>query len=280
MSESETEEKVLRSKVFSRRRKVEESEGAEDEDDDDESEEDEGKEEVEKYALTGEASFNLAKVKLHALRMIEDRGYKLDEIDTGILKRTPEDLSKRPELLRINKFYEHESRDARLHLVFLAGGTNATINKPIIQKLLSSLSRGQKPKVLVMIGDVPLGAKAIDKLLERKGISSEWFVQFFRMEELLYSPINHTWAPKYIKLSDEEKINLRKIEGISLASLPLMRYADLTDLKVEKDKDKVFIDPICKYYGFEPNDVVKELGRNIALNFLCPVYLLYRRVSR
>ena len=277
MSESESEEVRPKTKVSSRRRKVEESE---DEDEDNDDNEDEGREEVEKYALTGEAALNLATVKLNALRMIEDRGYKLDDTDSSILRRTPEDLSRKPELLRIDKSYEHESRDARLHLVFLAGGTNASINKPIIQKLLSSLSRGQKPKVLVMIGDVPLGAKAVDKLLERKGISSEWFVQFFRMEELLYSPINHDWTPKYIKLSEEEKINLRRNEGISLANLPLMRYADLTDLKVEKDKDKVYIDPICKYYGFVVNDVVKEIGRNVALNFLCPVYLLYRRVSR
>jgi hypothetical protein len=243
-------------------------------------EEKEGKEDIEKYISDQEKAFNLAQVKINALRMLETRGYQLDRIDSEIVKMKPEVLAEKPNLLLINKSYEHETSNLRLHLIFLTGGISQTINKPIIQKLLSALNRGQKPKVLVMIGDVPLGAKAVDKLLERKGVSSEWFIQFFRMEELLYSPIQHDWCPRYVKLTDDEKINLRRIEGIAQANLPLMRYADLTDLKAEKDKDKFFIDPICKYYGFQPNDIVKEIGSNIALNFLCPKYLLYRRVGR
>ena len=224
-------------------------------------------------------AFNLSQVKINALRMLEDRGYRLDRGDSEIVQMKPETLSRRLDLLKMNKSYEHETENKSLHLIFLSGGVNQTINKPIIQKLLSSLSK-QKPKVLVIIGDAPLGAKAVDKLLERGGASGSWFIQFFRLEELLYRPIDHGWCPIYVKLSEEEKINLRRNEGISLANLALLRYADLSDLKAEKDKDKFFIDPICKYYELKPDDIVKEIGVNVALNYLCPVYLLYRRVGR
>jgi hypothetical protein len=209
-------------------------------------------------------AYNLAQAKINALKMLEDRGYQLDDIDINITKMEPDELSKKLRYLEINKTYQHKTEDKILHLEFIFSGDNATLNKPIIQKLLAPLNK-KNIKALVIIGDAPLGAKAIEKLLERNGIASSWFIQFFRLDELLYRAIDHGWCPKY---------------GISLGNLPLMRYADLSDLKAEKDKDKFFIDPVCKYYGFRPDDVVKEIGVNTALNFLCPVYLLYRRVAR
>lgn len=244
----------------------------------------------------------LFKIKLHQLEMIRDRGYDISS-EEPLFTYTLEDfiriyseiLEQRNDEIReantkaghrrhkrlltfrevLDNFYQKD--DGTLIYVHYAesppkiGKVSRLGVEPIGEFIKEASDKGVQWAILISEQDIsPDAGKNMRK------ISAINFQHFFD-KELMYNPTKHYLVPKHEVLSDEERRKFLEENKLKATQLPILKYINSIGMPSEKDKVKV-IDPIVKYYGFLPGQIVKITRENFITETLVDSYVTYRTV--
>lgn len=256
---------------------------------------DEIEEEEEDTTVQDLNDIKLWRAKITLLEMLQDRGYKLPPEEAEFLDMELEDLVSSGEEVTFDGTYRRPKESSVLKTVFIRKEGVKQINKQDAINALSVLKqkkedepkgKGKKTETapvvnaLIVISNNGIHHHGADQFVWAITENNIKF-QFFKLDRLLVNPTRHIYASTYTPLTNEDRIALAQ-EGVSDATLPLIKYANLVDVfneKAERKKD-VFIDPIVEHYGWEPPQVVREEAELFALPFLNPDYLSFSRVRR
>jgi DNA-directed RNA polymerase I, II, and III subunit RPABC1 len=217
----------------------------------------------------------LYKVKKTQIEMLRDRGFIIDKEELDILNMTtqefvnynksrsnPKDPNKtfkrvlsrqyyKPTGEYIYVFYPETAEDSQtlqmdqvrqlFHIVLEKNGESDEINHIII---ISEY---------VLTGDLK---SIIDGL---PSINIETFIYL----ELSFNVTKHSYVPKHSLLTKNEKIEfLRKNPNAQLPKLPIISMRD----------------PVARYFGGQPGDIMKIIRKNITYQALVNTYVTYRVV--
>lgn len=245
----------------------------------------------------------LFKIKRHQLEMVRDRGYDISAEEPlfeyrldDFIRIYSELLDKRNADIReanrnapnrrsiqnevtfrqmLNNVYMKD--DGTRLLVHYAEGP-ARSNKPsklgvepIGQFIQMATESGVQWAILISEQDI--SSEAARNLQDIKII----YFQHFFDEELMYNPTRHFMVPKHEALTENAAREFLRDNSLRPSNLPILKYVDPLARPTEKDKDKV-TDPIVKYYGFLPGQIVRINRENFVTETLVDSYIIYRQV--
>lgn len=255
-------------------------------------------------AINPQVAARLFKIKRHQLEMVRDRGYDISS-EAALFEYTLDDF------IRVYSNILQE-RNAAIHETIKQSRTSrrSAKNELTFREVLDNLYQKEDGTLLLVhyaespaktgkvsrLGVEPIGEfikMATDNgvqwaiLISEQDISSEaaknlqkisaiHFQHFFD-EELMYNPTKHYLVPKHEVLSPEETSDFLKRNNLKLSQLPIIKFIDPIGKPLEKDKEKK-IDPIVKYYGFLPGQIVRIYRENFITETLVDSYITYRLV--
>lgn len=205
---------------------------------------------------------NVIKVRNTILEMLEDRGIQKDNLPLNMkysyLKYMISEFKNDNPVLDI--FAKQDNK--KIYVKFInkiekKSNTTNYANLVEISKILIEANRINKDdSVIIVIFD-----PEFDRL---KFFNTEQLlpvnVSVFNYKSLLYNISKHPLVPIHIKLSEKERKEIKtKFMLNSYSNLPTISYAD----------------PVCKYYGFKPTDVIKIIRRS---NF-AKEYVVYKLIT-
>jgi hypothetical protein len=259
----------------------------------DEKEEDLGQAEEEtEEALASQVNrLQMLVIKKNLCQMIEDRGYLLPEEEQKYLEQEPEDLvtGEDPDFEMTYTDDEDEKGNPIgkiLRTTMIIKTDNKAINKQDATDLIK-IFRGEKgdPPVntFIVISNVKAHRLGLQKLASlmmpmqtsvRSLREDTPFVQFLRLEDLLYNPTQHFYQSRFSILTEDERTEL-DADGVTAASLPVIKYSDIVDEVNETPERRktLFCDPIVRYYGLRTAVILKEEAFLFAVSFLNINYL-------
>ena len=101
----------------------------------------------------------------------------------------------------------------------------------------------------------------------------------FLMSELMANPTFHKFVPTHRLMSEEEKKAYLVENKMREKDLPRERYVEPLLKNSETTANERKSDPIVKYYGFRPGQLIEISRSNIFTPILVPDTLFYRLVS-
>lgn len=116
-------------------------------------------------------------------------------------------------------------------------------------------------KEVIIIVDGVLSSQANNAI---KTQPSDIFYQVFYDSDIRYNPTTHVDTPVHIKLTEEQGIEKLRELMVDQSKLPLMLDSD----------------PIAKYYGWRPGDIIKIIRSDDAVSILAPKSINYRLVTK
>lgn len=263
---------------MSRRSRAEES-------DEDEEDSNEADEETEESLASQINRLQMIMIKKNLCAMIQDRGFVLPEEDEVYLESEPEELMSNTdpdfEMVYSTKYDEDGNPIGKmLRTTLLLKTDNKAINKQDADNLIK-IYRGEKGDPIInnfiIVSNVKahrLGSQKLAQLMSTTRHGEGPFVQIFRFEDLLYDPSKHFYQSKFSVLTEDERAEL-DADGITTASLPVIKYTDLVDEVNESSERRknLFCDPIVRRLGLRTNVILKEEAKLFAVSFLNPDYL-------
>lgn len=212
---------------------------------------------------------NVIKVRNTILEMLEDRGIHRDNLPLNMkysyLKYMISEFKNDNNVLDI--FAKQD--DKKIYVKFInrierKSSTTNYGNLVELSKIIIEANRINKDdSVIIVIFDPDF-----DRL---KFFNTEQLlpvnVSVFNYKSLIYNISKHPLVPKHIKLSESEKKNIKKKFMLnSYSNLPTISYAD----------------PVCKYYGFKPKDIIKitrhsNFAKEYDVYKLITGYMKYKR---
>ena len=168
-------------------------------------------------------------------KMMEDRGYIIEDKDYQTIT-FQEWLEKNNSSSPFHGiFYKKVGEEVnRLYYEYV---TSTKLNAGDISQFFSQMKEG-KAESGIIIYSGQLSPQAKQKLAD---INMELQVQCFNISELMVNITEHTYVPKHLLLSTEEKKELKKKYKITENQLPKILSTD----------------PVAKYLGLKRGDVVK-----------------------
>lgn len=237
------------------------------------------------------------KIKINSIIMMKNRNYDIsDEIflldgwknyNSLLAKREAGQTLSKAELDKINdSIITKEIEVDYLNVVYTGDNNvknlvslclNEGLNKESVIDIIDLAKDQECGKITLVINTLKhIGASGLNELSSRLG---QIQTTLFTADEMIINPIAHIYSPIYRKLSEEEKENLAR--QINFKQLPLLRYSDIRELKLEtkQQRSKLIHDAVVKYLDFQTGDVIEEKGVNFSLNLMVPEYLIYRYVK-
>jgi DNA-directed RNA polymerase I, II, and III subunit RPABC1 len=253
--------------------------------------------------INPQTAARLFKIKRHQLEMVRDRGYDISQEEPlfeyqldDFIREYSEILDQRNASIREANRNAPNRRSVQNELTFRQM-LNRVYAKDDGTRLLvhyaESPPRSNRPSKL---GVEPIGEfirLATDSgvqwaiLISEQDISSEaarnlqdikiiYFQHFFD-EELMYNPTKHFMVPRHEALTETDARAFLRDNNLKPSQLPILKYVDPLARPTEKDKDKV-TDPIVKYYGLLPGQIVRIHRENFVTETLVDSYIIYRQV--
>lgn len=225
---------------------------------------------------------SLFDIKKTQLELVMDRGYYLPAEEAPILSMNLKEfityvkdladpertgtvgLSKaRASLARIytNAPPESDTPHTKTMLVYYGGKTNSS------QKLISAdvirafIGKTQTYRVTeaILIVDSPISSTGNEDLSALR--QTQWDV--FYDDELAYNPSRHVDVPLHVRLPPEEAVAVMAAMRVKPSQILIMRKSD----------------PIAKYYGWVPGDLIRITRSDIGVSVLAPITIAYRIVT-
>ena len=168
-------------------------------------------------------------------KMMDDRGYIIEDKDYQTI--TFQDwLDKYNNATTFHGiFYKKVGEEViRLYYDYI---TSSKLNAGDISLFFSQMKEG-KAEIGIIIYSGQLSPQAKQKLAD---INMELQVQCFSISELMVNITEHTYVPKHLLLTTDEKKELKKRYKIKESQLPKILSTD----------------PVAKYLGLRKGDVVK-----------------------
>lgn len=222
----------------------------------------------------------LFKLKKNQIFMLRDRGYTIDENETRLLAATVDEFLRyyeevaRARQLKVDNtgerqraydhiyqalshFYQHA--DGSILLVYYARPTKSKqLDVEEIKQFTMEVNTRGVPSAM-LISRQQLSSKAKDefsKITIRQ-------LRLFLDEELFYNLTEHYLVPKHRVLSDDEAKDFLTSNRLRTNQLPILKWDD----------------PVSKWYGFIPGQIVEVLRENLAAETLVDEYRSYRFVD-
>ena len=209
-------------------------------------------------------------VKLTQTKMVSDRGYNVDEtvytwtVDDFIdyIKENMDDAEHRNEISPIHSVLTQVYVNTEGKKILVYYGTRGDVMSIPITVVDSFIKKAFENKVseAILIVDAHLSSDSSKALTKMS--SSKCRCQIFEESELTYSSIASNDVPLQVKLTKEEA------------------YIKMKQLKAGSNRLLILnmADPVVKYYGWQPGDMIKVFRDDSALNILSPKYYNYRVV--
>lgn len=205
-------------------------------------------------------------IKKTQLELVVDRGYQIPDEEMDI------------PLMDLEEFIEYSSDLAKSRKINIRGALSRLYrseNENIMLVFFSPNTKGKELPIKVvrdfiatalhhhvseaiLISDAPLSSKAKNLFFEPKDFKASVFDDSY----LTYNPTKHVDTQTHIRVPDdevEEKLFEMKV--------------DFTKLLIIKESD-----PICRYYGWSPGDLIEIQRNDSSLNILAPKSINYRIV--
>tara|TARA_B100001093_G_C26797439_1_gene1001793 strand:+ start:1237 stop:1881 length:645 start_codon:yes stop_codon:yes gene_type:complete len=205
----------------------------------------------------------IIKVIQNVHKMIENRGFDITRVNQNPPMAYLKDIIK---LFRDNKnsldiFIENPSANAevsgkKIYVHFIFNMKNPKSSKEI-EDTYETIKKSNNMTindhiVFVIFNDV--NEKLQNLELEYDNVT------IFNYKKLMFNIVDHEYVPKHEKLSAEEKIKL-------LSDFMIRSYDKLPLLSKQ--------DPVCRYYNFRQNDVIKITRPSSSNKF----HILYRFIQ-
>lgn len=252
-------------------------------------------EETEESAASQVDKLQMIIIKKNLCLMINDRGYLLPPDEERYLNEEPEAFLNEEEPNFEMTYSNEEDENGNfigkiLRTTLLIKTDNKAINKQDATDLIKILRADKDISVntFIIISNVKahrLGNQKLSALMTPnqtvKGALKDLFIQFFKLEELLYDPTQHFYQSQFAPLTEDERLELDS-DGITTAVLPVMKYSDLVDEVNEQSERRknLFCDPIVRHFGWRTGDIIKEEANLFAVPFLNTAYLNYLIIRR
>ncbi len=157
--------------------------------------------------------------------------------------------------------FTHRVNKADRFLVYFAE-VGTTKQVPVTEaQTFGSLLEKQKCLSGCIVTHNKMSSQAMTRIseLEAPGI---YFLQHFNDEDLLYNPLDSVWGSETTILSpDEAKALLAKVHPTQMPKITLD-------------------EPVAKYLGIRPGQVVMEVRENVLPEMLCDTEIFYRYAGR
>jgi DNA-directed RNA polymerase subunit H (RpoH/RPB5) len=253
--------------------------------------------------ISPEAATRLLRIKRHQLEMVRDRGYDISA-EQNLLEYTVNDfirvyaelLEQRNATIRKANQEAANRRSVRNELTFrqmLDNVYSKDDGTTLLVHYAESPTRGAKPSKLgvepiaefirmatnygvkwaILISEQDISSEAARNLQDIKII----YFQHFFDDELMYNPTKHYMVPRHEALTEDEAREFLRENHLKPSQLPILKYVDPLARPTEKDRDKV-TDPIVKYYGFLPGQIIRIYRENFITETLVDSYVIYRHV--
>lgn len=213
------------------------------------------------------ATSRLFKIKKTQLEMVKDRGF---------------DISNEQALFtyRISDFKKHYTEQAEAQGITVRkalsilyrnpDGTHVYVYYPDtvqgakflgldqITELTKTLEEYKGITNVIIISELPMSSHVRDKIA---GLPM-YHIQFFVYEDMTYNPTKHYLVPRHTLLSEVEARDFLRRNKLKFSQLPWLSIED----------------PITRYYGWRPGQIVKIDRENLAIETLVMAYPTYRAV--
>jgi|DewCreStandDraft_4_1066084.scaffolds.fasta_scaffold02813_3 DNA-directed RNA polymerase I, II, and III subunit RPABC1 len=254
--------------------------------------------------LSLSSAANLLKVKKTQLEMIRDRGYDISE-EKHLLEP---DYDENKFLSEYNRLLEETNKRIREENDRITGKRALKQPELTFRDLLSRIyMNSEGSKLLVKYAEPPspsdkskhLNVEYIDRFTElamKEGVT--WAIliseqdlsttagkrleeyptihfQHFFEDELRFNPTKHYLVPRHELLSPQEAQAFLRENKLVPTKLPHLKYVPPFSRTGER---KAFIDPIVKYYGFLPGQIVRIYRENFITETPVDKIVTYRYV--
>jgi len=251
--------------------------------------------------MQGDNFLNLFKAKITSVEMMTDRGFDVGQdvyylepqriLDYFQKKGIPQTIDQVRRVsfadfvvaLRADARYQKDEklfREERLSTIYIKGNIRALIyfvgdSRTKVKagksdsSIFTNLLYERGCQVGVMISSGALTPEAQADLAGLKTI----FVQFFTDINLCYNITKHSSVHKHVLLADVDDKEKAREEIIAwIRSNNLSSITQLPQMST--------LDPISRYYGFVPGDVIKIYRVEPFSSVICPEVLAYRQIVR
>lgn len=132
--------------------------------------------------------------------------------------------------------------------------------KDVIKKIVMISPKLTSPSVKTSIG---------------KNLTFDW--QLFYDRDLMFNLTKHIWVPKHTALTKEETKLFLSSNKILKGQLPKIKYLSLVNIL--ENKNNSVIDPVVRYYDFEPGQIIKIQRYDFITNTMARKSIFYRLVQ-
>lgn len=225
----------------------------------------------------------LFRVKKTQIEMMQDRGYEIPEEELEFLSMTTSEFAeflgshqpdkKQRTLAVLETEYTHPRTGQTLHVHYpdTQEGSKQT-GKSLFEPILTKIKNSVELNVCV-ISRFPISNDMRKNFTEE--LKTVWS-QFFLYEELAFNPTKHVLVPKH-ELVDQE-------EDIRAVVMEYWPPVDVQGVKLDMGRIESFPrisihDPIAKYLGAKPANLIRVHRVNYAFETMVKRYTIYRYVS-
>jgi len=197
----------------------------------------------------------LFKIKKTLSELLNDRGYEVSDedlfmtFDQFVTKYGPS--PNRVELT--TKTHHRNDTEDKIYAFFPKEPKVGVANIREFYEIMLN----EQVKKCIMIVRYKLSPQAKQAIRETSKMG-KMKMELFQEEELMFNITNHMLVPRHILLSQQEKIALLKKYKLKDTQLPRL----------------LFTDPVCRYYAFQPGQVIKIIRPSMIVG----TYVSYRIV--
>lgn len=245
-------------------------------------------------------------LKRNQIQMIKNRGFTIPKEEIDILDESlpynrfmqiidPQNDSKKDYekiFKSMTQIYSNDKNGEKIYVIYVIGGKDLEkkdVNNLITDIRLKEYELNKKLKTCILISDVDIDSKKIKEIgtiypIEKIDISSNdpfskfnlnsrrMLFQYFTAREIRRNIINHNLQHKYTALTDQEGREFLSRVGLLPSQLQRFKYVDILLQSGENKKSEAVTDPIVKYYGWRPGQIVRIDG-NIASTTFKATYI-------
>lgn len=251
---------------------------------------------------------SLLQIKKTQIEMLKDRKYLIPAIEEFFLNydpRTPENViifrkyyervldAERTEAANAKKKPSYTTYRGALSWIYTKKRPNGTEARTIVWYAIPAAqdakslgiavineileyAKSQLPylEFIVIISKEDLSSTALEKIQE----STSFRTQHFEDDSLKYNLTKHIYVPKHEALTQEEQEAFYTRTRLLPSQIPILKYVGLRSAKTERDR-KAVTDPVVKYYGFIPGQIIRITRVNKVVETLVPQYVTYKIVA-